>query len=508
MLRSLDLAPILSTPQEERAPGFYLLWRPYFYGTLDPISFIGNSVNLELEGTSAYNAALAQDKPKRRGRPKKSIPRVALEGAFEEGSVVCWLSKVKSLLEQNDGALEPKVVKEMVDGLKSAYNASSNARERAQIAYVLRTLGYSFLSNPEAQDELYSVVMEYDSDGSTSSGLGLGLGAGFNAGPTLVFASCDSFAFSYWHSGCAKWSSFDRGEGTVLVEKIGALGRDLLERSKAGDNSSLNIETLEDGELPALPASPTPSTPSTPSASSDSPSIRFSFVTSSGVKTIGFASKDAIGQEFKGLYKLFMELGRVLGSGREDNLLDPGSGVGKPKPVYPLQLGTMGGLLAPLSSRWIALLIDIGVYGVIFSLILYFFSSMTHGWGFLPATVFYGFILFLLPLLGAWMESSAEWGYATIGKRLMGIHVHGLESDNISLPQALARNMSKYVLSPMFMFCGYVWALFNPSQRTWHDLLADTVVLDGSDNPFMIFSTVRESGGESTNENSGPDFSR
>jgi hypothetical protein len=35
------------------------------------------------------------------------------------------------------------------------------------------------------------------------------------------------------------------------------------------------------------------------------------------------------------------------------------------------------------------------------------------------------------------------------------------------------------VLGPIFLFSGYLWGAFHPYRRCWHDLLADTVVIDG-----------------------------
>lgn len=71
---------------------------------------------------------------------------------------------------------------------------------------------------------------------------------------------------------------------------------------------------------------------------------------------------------------------------------------------------------------------------------------------------------------------------ATIGKRLVGIQVTDLEGNGISFRAALIRNVLKFVSSAI-VFIGFFFVLFTEKKQSLHDLLAETVVIDG-------FSTV------------------
>jgi len=65
---------------------------------------------------------------------------------------------------------------------------------------------------------------------------------------------------------------------------------------------------------------------------------------------------------------------------------------------------------------------------------------------------------------------------ATPGKRLMKLRVIGANGAPLEKRQRLARSAIS-VMSGSVFFLGYLWALFDPQRRTWHDLLADTRVV-------------------------------
>lgn len=87
----------------------------------------------------------------------------------------------------------------------------------------------------------------------------------------------------------------------------------------------------------------------------------------------------------------------------------------------------------------------------------------------------------LLCSLIAWLyfalcESSA-W-QATVGKRAMGIRVTDLEGRRIGLPRALGRYLAK-LLSFAIVFIGVLMVGWTRRKQGLHDMLADTLVLNG-----------------------------
>jgi len=90
-----------------------------------------------------------------------------------------------------------------------------------------------------------------------------------------------------------------------------------------------------------------------------------------------------------------------------------------------------------------------------------------------------------LPVLGGlvvWffygpiLESSAV--RATLGKYLMGLQVVDLSGGRITFNASLIRNLMK-IVSTAFLFIGCIIAFFTARKQSLHDLLADTVVVDG-----------------------------
>lgn len=77
---------------------------------------------------------------------------------------------------------------------------------------------------------------------------------------------------------------------------------------------------------------------------------------------------------------------------------------------------------------------------------------------------------------GPILESSAV--RATLGKYLMGLQVVDLSGKRITFKAALIRNLVK-IISTAFLFIGCIIAFFSARKQSLHDLLADTVVVDG-----------------------------
>lgn len=130
---------------------------------------------------------------------------------------------------------------------------------------------------------------------------------------------------------------------------------------------------------------------------------------------------------------------------------------------------------ASLSRRLMAFILD--------SLILFMPFMIAH----VAMPVLGGLVVwfFYAPIL-----ESSPLG-ATIGKHLLGIQVKDLAGQPITFRAAFVRNLLK-IASTMLLLIGFVFALFSDKKQALHDLVADTVVVDGrSDLPIFETWLVR-----------------
>ncbi len=102
--------------------------------------------------------------------------------------------------------------------------------------------------------------------------------------------------------------------------------------------------------------------------------------------------------------------------------------------------------------RAAAVLVDIVLFGVL--------SIMTFGLG------GFAWILYEVCLL-------TLWNGQTIGKKAVGIKVSGVEGD---WGKAIARTLMK-VVSLIPLGLGFLWMLWDKDGQTWHDKVAETVVV-------------------------------
>ena len=72
------------------------------------------------------------------------------------------------------------------------------------------------------------------------------------------------------------------------------------------------------------------------------------------------------------------------------------------------------------------------------------------------------------------METSSV--QATLGKKMLGMRVTGLDDDTITVGQSLVRLVLKTLISPIFLI-GFFVALFTQRNQSLHDLVASTVVV-------------------------------
>lgn len=66
----------------------------------------------------------------------------------------------------------------------------------------------------------------------------------------------------------------------------------------------------------------------------------------------------------------------------------------------------------------------------------------------------------------------------TVGKQLMGIRVVKRDGTAITIWEAILRTVIGYSLSNLVIGTGYFWMLSDAQSQTWHDMVADTIVVD------------------------------
>ncbi len=70
----------------------------------------------------------------------------------------------------------------------------------------------------------------------------------------------------------------------------------------------------------------------------------------------------------------------------------------------------------------------------------------------------------------------SQWNGYTVGKKVMGIRVASKKGGKVDWVTAFVRSVSK-ILSGMFFGLGYLWMLWDEDSQTWHDKLAETLVV-------------------------------
>lgn len=73
------------------------------------------------------------------------------------------------------------------------------------------------------------------------------------------------------------------------------------------------------------------------------------------------------------------------------------------------------------------------------------------------------------------MECSANQG--TFGKQLFRIVVVTRDGHRLNFGESLKRNLSKFISTLVFGL-GFIWILFTKKKQGWHDLIANTYVVD------------------------------
>jgi uncharacterized RDD family membrane protein YckC len=66
----------------------------------------------------------------------------------------------------------------------------------------------------------------------------------------------------------------------------------------------------------------------------------------------------------------------------------------------------------------------------------------------------------------------------TVGKRLLGLRVVGLDGNRLGIGKAFIRALGLLLISTPLFNLGCLWAFVNPQSRAWHDLLASSQVIE------------------------------
>ncbi len=137
--------------------------------------------------------------------------------------------------------------------------------------------------------------------------------------------------------------------------------------------------------------------------------------------------------------------------------------------------GVQRGARASFGIRFVALLIDtilLGIIGYVIALILG--QALGTAVQILLGLGYY-----------AYLEGSPSG--QTIGKRAMNIRVIDFNTGGpIGPTRALIRYLAR-ILSSIPCLLGYFWMLWDAEKQTWHDKIAQTVVVPTSDYPVTAW---------------------
>lgn len=123
--------------------------------------------------------------------------------------------------------------------------------------------------------------------------------------------------------------------------------------------------------------------------------------------------------------------------------------------------------LAGLLSRLVANIID----GVILTLVAILLIAVFLGGG----TTLIQFFALALPVVYHWIFWTRRDGQ-TPGKSAVGIRVVKLDGSELSDTDAFIRAIG-YHVSALLCGLGYIWAIFDGNNQTWHDKMAGTYVV-------------------------------
>lgn len=119
--------------------------------------------------------------------------------------------------------------------------------------------------------------------------------------------------------------------------------------------------------------------------------------------------------------------------------------------------------LATVGTRFIAVIIDGVILGIITAVL--FGAARETGGG----------ISFLVGVAYYWYFMTRQAGQ-TPGKKLLNIRVIRTDNQPLSDADAVIRYIGYYINSIVFML-GWIWVLFDAKSQGWHDKIAKTYVV-------------------------------
>lgn len=131
-------------------------------------------------------------------------------------------------------------------------------------------------------------------------------------------------------------------------------------------------------------------------------------------------------------------------------------------------------------KRLLAHLIDGGVWTAILAGLWLWAASAGTIEQLMGALLWMLIILMIGFSLGAMIYTAgmtAVFG-GTIGKLLTGIEIVDSAGKRISFWRAFFRNIIGYMVSGMALWLGFIWILVDKERRGWHDMMAETMVVE------------------------------
>jgi len=119
--------------------------------------------------------------------------------------------------------------------------------------------------------------------------------------------------------------------------------------------------------------------------------------------------------------------------------------------------------LADVGTRFIAIIIDGIILGIITAVLQGIAGSTGYGISFLVGIAYNWYF---------WTRSNGQ----TPGKQAMKIRVIKTDGSPMSDMDAVLRYIGYYI-SGFFFALGYIWALFDENRQGWHDKIANTYVV-------------------------------
>lgn len=143
-----------------------------------------------------------------------------------------------------------------------------------------------------------------------------------------------------------------------------------------------------------------------------------------------------------------------------------------------------GRRVAGLGDRLIAIVLDSVLLMAVFAVIGTWVASLMGGrvtGGFsmqgIPALTTIGLTM-LLGFLYFWLTEGVVGG--TLGKRIMGLRISGMQGDRCTLTQSLVRNLLRVIDGLGIYLVGFFIALFSKFRQRLGDHLAKTVVIEAA----------------------------